>query len=317
MSPHIGTFSTRVEICCFFFFLVNFGKTLLPHHFLSISGSVTAHGRGGREGGGMGGAIVSTISKSWRDDFHYFYVLQRIKCYHAARPDTTKTLSPPPPCFFSFSPFNRTVLPLFFFSFLNPQPFLVTHTYTHTLLYTHTSWERESLGLCQILSTWLNIRKTTCITFLRIITFLPQAGEYGTYSQHHPPHYDTPLSQAQTNMTSFIFYDNKMVCRAWKAGRKALLAGQGTHTSFALFEKYSGCNVKPKSNNCAYLVILISSHGNEIRFRENISPEGAVREFENIVGPHNVKSRLIFVHRVKYGLQQTQSQQKKRKKKKD
>lgn len=59
------------------------------------------------------------------------------------------------------------------------------------------------------------------------------------------------------------------------------------------------------SNICAYLVILIRSHGNEIRFRENISPEGTVREFENIVGPHNVKPRLIFVHRVKYSLQQT------------
>ena len=64
------------------------------------------------------------------------------------------------------------------------------------------------------------------------------------------------------------------------------------------------------SNNCAYLVILISSHCNEIRFRENISPEGTVREFENIVGPHNVKSRLIFVHGVKYGLQKIQSQKK-------
>lgn len=59
------------------------------------------------------------------------------------------------------------------------------------------------------------------------------------------------------------------------------------------------------SNDCAYLVILISSHSNEIRFRKNVRPEGAVREFENIVGPHDVKSRLIFVHRVKYGLQHT------------
>lgn len=52
----------------------------------------------------------------------------------------------------------------------------------------------------------------------------------------------------------------------------------------------------------AYLVILIRGHGNEIRFRENVSPEGAVREFEYVVGSHNMKARLIFVHRVKYGL---------------
>lgn len=55
----------------------------------------------------------------------------------------------------------------------------------------------------------------------------------------------------------------------------------------------------------AYLVILIRGHGNEIRFRENVSPEGAVREFEYVVGSHNMKARLIFVHRVKYGLEKT------------
>lgn len=53
----------------------------------------------------------------------------------------------------------------------------------------------------------------------------------------------------------------------------------------------------------AYLVVLIRGHGNEIRFRENVSPEGAVREFEYVVGSHDVKARLIFVHRVKYGLE--------------
>lgn len=52
----------------------------------------------------------------------------------------------------------------------------------------------------------------------------------------------------------------------------------------------------------AYLVILIRGHGNEIRFGENVSPKGAVREFEYVVGSHNMKARLIFVHRVKYGL---------------
>ena len=52
----------------------------------------------------------------------------------------------------------------------------------------------------------------------------------------------------------------------------------------------------------AHLVILISGHGDEIRFGENVSPEGAVREFENIVGPHDVKAGLIFVHRVQNGL---------------
>lgn len=57
----------------------------------------------------------------------------------------------------------------------------------------------------------------------------------------------------------------------------------------------------------AYLVVLIRGHGNEIRFRENVSPEGAVREFEYVVGSHDVKARLIFVHRVKYGLEKRQT----------
>lgn len=89
---------------------------------------------------------------------------------------------------------------------------------------------------------------------------------------------------------------------------KRSLAERKTHILYNIqgiieFQILSNCR------NCAYLVVLIRSHGNEIRFRENISSEGAVREFENIVGPHNVKSRLIFVHRVKYGLQNTQHTQ--------
>lgn len=78
------------------------------------------------------------------------------------------------------------------------------------------------------------------------------------------------------------------------------------------FRKYSDCSVEPVSDNRAYLVVLISSDGNEIRFGENISPEGTVREFENIVGPHNVKARLIFVHGVKNGLQHTTTKNKNR-----
>ena len=67
------------------------------------------------------------------------------------------------------------------------------------------------------------------------------------------------------------------------------------------------------SSRCAYLVVLIRSHGNEIRFRENIRPEGAVRELENVVGAHNVKPRLVFVHGVQNGLQHTTRKEGKKK----
>lgn len=102
-------------------------------------------------------------------------------------------------------------------------------------------------------------------------------------------------------MTSFIFYDNKKVQSRKESA--SVTAREATFEKKNSEYKFS----RPLGNNCAYLVILISGHSNEIRFRKNISPEGTVREFENIVGPHNVKPGLIFVHRVKNGLQHTHS----------
>lgn len=103
-------------------------------------------------------------------------------------------------------------------------------------------------------------------------------------------------------MTSFIFYDNKKV-----QSRKESASGTAREATFEEKKNSEYKFSRPLGNNCAYLVILISGHSNEIRFRKNISPEGTVREFENIVGPHNVKPGLIFVHRVKNGLQHTHS----------
>lgn len=55
----------------------------------------------------------------------------------------------------------------------------------------------------------------------------------------------------------------------------------------------------------AHLVILIRRHSYEIRFGENVSPEGAVRQLEDVVSPHNVEAGLVLVHGVEYGLQHT------------
>lgn len=51
-----------------------------------------------------------------------------------------------------------------------------------------------------------------------------------------------------------------------------------------------------------YLFILIGSDSNELCFREDVSPEGAVRELHYIIGSHNVESRLVFMHWVQYCL---------------
>lgn len=57
------------------------------------------------------------------------------------------------------------------------------------------------------------------------------------------PHCDTPLSQALTNMTSFIFYDDKMVQRVEDREESASDRARDTHKLY--FRKYSGYNVKP------------------------------------------------------------------------
>lgn len=48
------------------------------------------------------------------------------------------------------------------------------------------------------------------------------------------------------------------------------------------------------------LFILISRHANELGLFEDIGPEGGVRQLKDVVGPDQVKSWLIFVHRVQY-----------------
>lgn len=53
-----------------------------------------------------------------------------------------------------------------------------------------------------------------------------------------------------------------------------------------------------------HLVILVGSNCYEVSFGENVSPERAVRKFQNVVCSHNVKPRLILVHGVQNRLRQ-------------
>lgn len=54
--------------------------------------------------------------------------------------------------------------------------------------------------------------------------------------------------------------------------------------------------MKVLARGVSYLFILIGSDSNELCFREDVSPEGAVRELHYIIGSHNVESRLVFMH---------------------
>lgn len=51
-----------------------------------------------------------------------------------------------------------------------------------------------------------------------------------------------------------------------------------------------------------YLFILIGRYSDEFRLLENVTPERRIRKFQDIVGSHEVKPRLILVHRVQYRL---------------
>lgn len=45
-----------------------------------------------------------------------------------------------------------------------------------------------------------------------------------------------------------------------------------------------------------YLFILIRSDSNELRLREDVSPEGAVGKLHYVVGSYNMKPGLVFMH---------------------
>lgn len=49
----------------------------------------------------------------------------------------------------------------------------------------------------------------------------------------------------------------------------------------------------------AYLIVLISCDSDEVSLREHVSPERAVGELQDVVGPHDMKPGLVFVHGIK------------------
>ena len=53
----------------------------------------------------------------------------------------------------------------------------------------------------------------------------------------------------------------------------------------------------------SYLLILISRHRNELRLLEDVGSELAVGKLEDVIGSHQVKTRLVLMHGVEDGLQ--------------
>lgn len=53
-----------------------------------------------------------------------------------------------------------------------------------------------------------------------------------------------------------------------------------------------------------HLVVLIRRHSHELGLWEDVGPEGAVGELQDVVGPHYVEPGLVLVHGVQDCLDQ-------------
>lgn len=54
----------------------------------------------------------------------------------------------------------------------------------------------------------------------------------------------------------------------------------------------------PDSQKGVYLLVLVSCDGDELCLFEDEGPEGAVGQLEDVIGPHQMKPRLVLVHGV-------------------
>lgn len=59
---------------------------------------------------------------------------------------------------------------------------------------------------------------------------------------------------------------------------------------------YAKCGGHIRAAARSHLVVLIGRHSHEFRLREHVGPEGAVGQFQDVVGPHYVESGLVLVH---------------------
>ena len=52
------------------------------------------------------------------------------------------------------------------------------------------------------------------------------------------------------------------------------------------------------SSFSAYLFVLVGRDRDELSLLEHVGPERGVGQLQDVVGPHQVKPRLVLVHRV-------------------
>lgn len=72
---------------------------------------------------------------------------------------------------------------------------------------------------------------------------------------------------------------------------------------FQMYQISLSLHCEEGATGISYLLILVGSDCDELRLWENISPEGAVRKLQYVVGSHNMKSGLVFVHGIQNGLE--------------
>lgn len=144
--------------CLHVLFLLKLLRKTLLHNFCE---HLKLPGVGAEEG-----MVIVTQSCQSADKMIFTVIMFYRECYRAAQADITQTPPQLPPFLHSTQCTPSILIPL---------PPL---TLSLSLFLFHCATEK-SLGLYQILSTWLNKRKTICITFLGINTFLSRAVEYG------------------------------------------------------------------------------------------------------------------------------------------
>ena len=62
--------------------------------------------------------------------------------------------------------------------------------------------------------------------------------------------------------------------------------------------------ISPADAVRAYLLVLVGGNGDELRLFEDVRPEGAVRQLEDVIGADEMETRLVLLHRVEYRLYQ-------------
>lgn len=62
------------------------------------------------------------------------------------------------------------------------------------------------------------------------------------------------------------------------------------------------CGLSPSTCPSTHLLILICSHGDELRLLEHVRAKRGVRQLQDVISSYQVETGLVLVHRVQDGL---------------